>query len=309
MNITHIRTRWAAVGAAVAISLGAGGIGITHATTSSGPRAIYTPINPCRLADLRPAPDTVGPRTAGLGPDEVYTLSGWGTIGDCNLPAGTSGLALNVTAVGATAPTFLRLWPANESQPATSNLNPVPGQPPTPNAVNVGLSPAGEFKVSNRFGTVSVIIDVVGVYDDHNHDDRYYTKAEVDAATGAARSTASFGENLSAVAIGTAAAGTVMASATIDVAAAGTIVATGSTSLTESNGAENGCGLRPDTTYENSTSSFWEPTSESLLNSTTTVVRHFSVEAGSHTISLICRNFGTGSSGSRNYVSLVFVPD
>ena len=185
MDITHIRTRWAAVGAAVAISLGAGGIGITHATTSSGPRAIYTPINPCRLADLRPAPDTVGPRTAGLGPDKDYTLDGWGAVGNCTLPTGTSGLALNVTAVGATAPTFLRLWPANGTLPATSNLNPIPGQPPTPNAVNVGLSPAGKFNVSNRFGTVNVIIDVVGIYDDHNHDDRYYQKSEVDSAVDA----------------------------------------------------------------------------------------------------------------------------
>jgi hypothetical protein len=182
MNIAFIRTRWAAVGAAVAISLGAGGIGITHATTSSGERAIYTPINPCRLADVRPAPNTVGPRTAGLGPDETYTLDGWGAVGDCNLPTGTSGLALNVTAVDPTAPTFLRLWPADGTQPTTSNLNPTPGEPPTPNAVNVGLSAAGKFSIFNRFGTVNVIVDVVGVYDDHNHDDRYYTKAETDTA-------------------------------------------------------------------------------------------------------------------------------
>ena len=171
----------------MAITLGAGGIGITHATTSSGQRAIYTPINPCRLADTRPAPDTVGSRTAGLGPDEVYTLDGWGAVGDCNLPTGTSGLALNVTAVGPSAATFLRLWPADGTPPTTSNLNPAPGQPPTPNAVNVGLSATGQFSVFNRFGIVSVIIDVVGVYDDHNHDDRYYqktetySKAEVDA--------------------------------------------------------------------------------------------------------------------------------
>ena len=146
MNIQHIRTRWAAVGAAVAITLGAGGIGITHATTSSGEKAIYKPINPCRLADLRPAPNTVGPRTNGLGPDEVYTLDGWGAVGDCTLPTGTTGLALNVTAVDPTAPTFLRLWPAGGAQPTTSNLNPTPGQPPTPNAVNVGLSAAGQVQ-------------------------------------------------------------------------------------------------------------------------------------------------------------------
>ncbi len=74
-----------------------------------------------------------------------------------------------MTAVGPTNPTFLRLWPADGAQPTTSNLNPVPGQPPTPNMVNVGLSATGDFSVLNRFGTVDVIIDVVGYYDDHIH--------------------------------------------------------------------------------------------------------------------------------------------
>lgn len=175
----RLRIRWAAIGAAIAVTLGGGGLGIVQATTSSGPRAIYSAINPCRLADLRPAPVTVGPRTAPLGPSETYTLEGWGEVGNCTLPTGTAGLALNVTAVDPTASTFLRLWPADEPQPETSNLNPVPGSPPTPNAVNVKLSSTGEFSIFNRFGNVSVIIDVVGVYDDHNHDDRYYSKSQV----------------------------------------------------------------------------------------------------------------------------------
>ena len=144
-------------------------------------RAIYAPINPCRLADLRPAPFTVGPRTAPLGPSETYTLDGWGAVGGCTLPAGTTGLALNVTAVDPTAATFLRLWPAGATQPDTSNLNPTPGSPPTPNAVNVKLSASGEFSIFNRFGSVNVIIDVVGVYDDHDHDDRYFTQAQANS--------------------------------------------------------------------------------------------------------------------------------
>ena len=103
-------------------------------------------------------------------------------VGDCDLPTGTSGLALNVTAVGATQQTNLRFYPADADVPGTANLNPTPGAPPIPNAVNVALDATGKFKVYNRFGTVAVVIDVMGVYDDHNHDDRYYTEAEVDAA-------------------------------------------------------------------------------------------------------------------------------
>lgn len=176
----RLRVRWAAIGAAIAVTLGGGGLGLVEATTSTGQRAIYTPINPCRLADLRPAPDTVGPRTAPLGASEVFTLDGWGTVGNCTLPTGTAGLALNVTAVNPTAGTFLRLWPADEPQPGTSNLNPAPGSPPTPNAVNVKLSATGKFSIFNLAGNVGVIIDVVGIYDDHHHDDRYYTRAEID---------------------------------------------------------------------------------------------------------------------------------
>jgi hypothetical protein len=184
MSVNHLRSKWAAVGAAVAVSLGAGGIGITQATTSSGEKPVYLPIEPCRLADTRPE-FQVGPRSAPLGPDETYTLSGQGSVGNCNLPVGTAALSLNVTALDATAPTFLSLFPAGASVPVASHLNPLPGDGPVPNAVNVDLSAAGEFSIYNLAGNVNIIIDVVGIFDDHVHDDRYYTEAEVDTAVGA----------------------------------------------------------------------------------------------------------------------------
>ncbi len=170
------RSRWAAIGAAIAVTLGAGGIGISHATSDSGdgPVSAFFPIEPCRLADTRPAPDTVGSRTTGIGPGETYTLDGWGTLGDCTLPSDITGLVLNVTAVGASQQTNLRFFPQGANLPTAANLNPTPGAPPTPNAVNVGLNASnGKFSVYNAFGVVAVIIDVVGYYDDHTHDDRY----------------------------------------------------------------------------------------------------------------------------------------
>ncbi len=176
MKSSPIRTRWAAIGAAVAVSLGAGGIGIGQATTSSGEMPIYVPIEPCRLADTRPAPDTVGPRSTPIGANETYVLAAWGKCGMTTKP---TGLSLNVTAVGATLPTFLTLFPAGSARPTASHLNPQPGQPPTPNAVNVDLDGAGEFSIYNKQGTVNVIIDVVGYFDHHHHDNRYYTETEV----------------------------------------------------------------------------------------------------------------------------------
>ncbi|MDW3216669.1 MAG: hypothetical protein R8G01_21940 [Ilumatobacteraceae bacterium] len=168
MNVNRLRSKWAAVGAAVAVTLGAGGIGITHATTSSGEMPIYIPIEPCRLADTR-TDFQVGSRGTPLGADETYTLDGQGSVGNCNLPNGTTALSLNVTALDASAPTFVSLFPAGASLPVASHLNPLPGQGPTPNAVNVDLNGGGEFSIYNLAGTVNVIIDVVGVFDDHEH--------------------------------------------------------------------------------------------------------------------------------------------
>ena len=41
------------------------------------------------------------------------------------------------------------------------------------------MTDAGTFKVRNQAGTVHLIIDLVGIYQDHHHDDRYYRKADV----------------------------------------------------------------------------------------------------------------------------------
>ena len=130
-----LRTRWAAVGAAVAVALGAGGIAMVDATVTSGARTVFVPITPCRLVDTRPN-STVGPRSAPLGSADTDVVDAHGTNGDCSgIPTGAVGLSLNVTAIGATLPTFLTVWSADDARPEASSLNPSPGQPPTPNAV------------------------------------------------------------------------------------------------------------------------------------------------------------------------------
>jgi hypothetical protein len=193
MNLGALRTRWAAIGAAVAVTLGAGSLGIVNATSPSGASA-YVPITPCRLVDTRPAPDTVGSRATPLGPDETFTVTARGSNGDCTggsaIPTEATGLQLNVTAIGATSPTYLTVWASDAAQPTASNLNPLPGQGPVPNAVTTGLSADGKIAIYNRAGNVDVIVDIVGYYTDHDHDDRYYTEAEVDALLTATRSIA-----------------------------------------------------------------------------------------------------------------------
>ena len=174
-----MRTRWAAVGAAVAVTLGAGGIGLVSATNPSGAAALV-PITPCRITDTRTA-SQVGPKASPVGPNETYTIAAHGTNGNCTIPAAATGLSMNVTAVNASANTFLTFW-GTGAQPTAANLNPRAGGPPTPNSVTTPLSATGSFNVYNKAGNVGIIIDIVGYYTDHTHDDRYYTKNQTDGA-------------------------------------------------------------------------------------------------------------------------------
>jgi hypothetical protein len=169
------------VGAAVAVTLGGGTLGIAHAVLSSGQRSSFVPMPPCRLFDTRPAPDNVGSRATAIGAGETFTQQVTGTNGQCVIPDDAVAVAMNVTVVGGTAASYLTVYPADvPTHPLASNLNWVPGTAPTPNKVDTKLSPTGAVNVFNLTGTVNVLADVVGYYADHNHDDRYYTKAEVD---------------------------------------------------------------------------------------------------------------------------------
>ncbi len=179
-HISGLRTRWAAIGAAAAITLGAvgiGGLNIASADVSTGDRPVYIPINPCRLMDTRAA-TAVGPKSSPLGPGETVTVTAHGSNGECTgasvIPNDALSLSLNVTPVGPTSNTFLTFW-GDGPNPGTSNLNPRAGGDPTPNAVNTPLSTAGAFNIFNNRGNVNVIVDVNGYYANHNHDDQYAT--------------------------------------------------------------------------------------------------------------------------------------
>lgn len=179
--MSSIRTRWAAIGAAIAVTLGAGGIAGVEAALGTGERAVYVPIPPCRLFDTRPEYQ-VGARGTPIGPGETITLGTYGSNGQCTLPTDLTGVVLNVTAVAATQSTFLTFWPTGAARPNASSLNPQPGAPPTPNAVTTKVSASGQFDVYNLQGSVHVLADVAGYFVDHHHDDRYYTEAEINAS-------------------------------------------------------------------------------------------------------------------------------
>jgi hypothetical protein len=180
--MSMIRTRWAALGAAVAVSLGAGGVSLSQAVVTTGAKSVFIPIDPCRLVDTRPS-NQIGPKSTPLGPNETITLQVSGDTGECaGIPADATGAAMNMTAVQPTAQSFLTVYPSDGTRPNASNLNWAAGDPPTPNKVDVKLGADGSVKVFNSVGTVHLAADLVGYYIDHRHDDHYYTKAEVDAA-------------------------------------------------------------------------------------------------------------------------------
>ncbi|HWM18688.1 MAG TPA: hypothetical protein VNO51_03300 [Ilumatobacteraceae bacterium] len=156
------RSRWAAVGAAVAVTLGAGGVLTTSAASVDG-GSLFVPITPCRLMDTR-EPDGAGQRSGPLGADETFSPQVSGTHGDCMIPADATAAAMNITVVNATASSFLTVFPADVSRPATSSMNWAAGQVATANEVTSRLSGTGAVGLYNQAGAVDVLIDVVGYY-------------------------------------------------------------------------------------------------------------------------------------------------
>ena len=68
---------------------------------------------------------------------------------------------LNVTLDGATAKSFLTVWPSGEARPLASTNNAEPGLV-TPNAMIAKLGTNGSISIFNATGSTHVVIDVIG---------------------------------------------------------------------------------------------------------------------------------------------------
>jgi len=117
--------------------------------------ACYQGMTPKRVLDTRSG---LGATKAKVGPNGVVTL----TVP--NLPAGTKSVVLNLTAVGATAGTYLSVYADGTTRPNPySNINIVPGQV-VANLALTGVSSGDKIDIYNRNGSVDVIADVIGSY-------------------------------------------------------------------------------------------------------------------------------------------------
>ena len=175
------RTRWAALGAACAVALGAGGFGVVNAVVSTGNRAVYVAVNPVRILDTRNSSKIVDD-TRRLVVEGVITVVD-GTSYQI-VPTDATAVAINITATSTRKNGnygFVTAYPctsSSDSPPNASSLNFENGVD-IANALNVTTSANGSICL-HVHGTADLIVDIAGYYVDHDHDDRYYTKAQVD---------------------------------------------------------------------------------------------------------------------------------
>jgi uncharacterized protein (DUF1501 family) len=120
------------------------------------PPAELTSLTPVRIFDTR---NGLGGRTGALGAAETWNFAMAGKFG---IPNGATAVVLNLTAAEATSPTYVTAFPAGQTKPFTSNLNPVPGLV-VPNMVTVRLG-GGAVAFYNNSGAVHLIADLVGYY-------------------------------------------------------------------------------------------------------------------------------------------------
>ena len=155
------RSRWAAVGAAVAITLG-GGTVLHYAAAAPGDvvTSSFVPVSPTRILDTRAAPFNVGGFVGPLGPTKTHTFQVTGVAG---VPGNATAVVMNVTVDKTTAPSYLTVFPAGATPPTASNLNFV-ANTTIPNLVTVKIGANGQVSVYNNLGNVQVIADVAGYF-------------------------------------------------------------------------------------------------------------------------------------------------
>jgi hypothetical protein len=110
----------------------------------------FTPTSPTRMLDTR--------NSAPVGQNSTFTLDV-----SQRVPAGATAVVFNLTALDASASTFVSAYADGTSLPLASNLNLTPGVI-TPNLVTVPISADRKVDLHNAFGSVDLIADLSGYY-------------------------------------------------------------------------------------------------------------------------------------------------
>ncbi len=131
---------------------------------TSVPAGLFEPIepSPSRLCDTRVDVSYTTPCTGmstAPGTSITVPVEGQGSIP----AAGVSAVVLNVTAVDASTPGFLSVYPAGESPPVASNVNYHTGQI-VANRVVVPLGANGSVDVYTSSGSPGIVVDASGYF-------------------------------------------------------------------------------------------------------------------------------------------------
>ena len=173
-TLSAIRTRWAAIGAAVAVSIGGGGLFMARAADSTSDSA-YHPVTPVRVLDTRSSTPVQNASTKLKVEGTINTINADGTTTSQEVvPSAASAVAINITVTqGAKNGDYgyVSAFPCTattDTPPNASSIN-FENRVDIANALNVTTSSTGEICLY-VYGTAHLIVDVAGYYDDSRLD-------------------------------------------------------------------------------------------------------------------------------------------
>lgn len=126
----------------------------------------YTPVTPCRIVDTRPVARRLA---AGVAQTfDGYNASTFapqgGAASNCGVPTGANALAVTVTAVMPSNLGFVKLWPANATEPDATTVNYDPGTVNIATGAVVPVSGASNQFNAKSPAAVDLVVDVVGYF-------------------------------------------------------------------------------------------------------------------------------------------------
>jgi hypothetical protein len=131
-----------------------------YADETGPPGSRFHSLAPSRLFDTRENLGGVGSTPLGTDQTLEFNVLGRGGVPLHDVEA----VVMNVTVTQPSEASHLTVYPGDVTLPVASNLNYVPGLT-VPNLVVVRVPASGVIKFHNTFGTVHVLADVVGFYD------------------------------------------------------------------------------------------------------------------------------------------------
>lgn len=131
---------------------------------------LFTAVEPCRLLDTRVASPRGGRLPAQgernfLVYDADFLAEQGGAENGCGLPASVRAVAINLTAVDADGRGFVTAWDYGTEQPATANINLIPGEDVNNQlSVAINTNPATEDLTIYSYASTHLVADIVGYY-------------------------------------------------------------------------------------------------------------------------------------------------